>query len=375
MRPLNNLPEIVFVSSDASEIEKTIFDLYTSLTGRTLAQGDPVRLFLMCITNIVVLLMNNINETGKQNLLRYAAGNNLDHLGALVGTERLLATAAKTTMIITLSAAQDSAVIIPAGTRIAVNGNTDIYFAIDELQIIQPGETTIEADATCLQSGVIGNGFGENQINVIVDPVPFVKSITNITVSAGGADVETDDSYREAIHQAPESFSVAGPDGAYIYFAKRASALISDVAVFSPEPGTVQITPLETGGKIPESELLEIIEEAVNDRAVRPLTDKVDVVAPTAVPYNIDVTYYISKDDNSQANVIQENVKQAVEEFKMWQKEKLGRDINPSELIARMVGAGAKRVIVTEPEYKVLEVTQIAQESSVNVKLGGIENE
>ncbi len=375
MRPLNNLPEIIFVSSDATEIQKTIFDLYTSLTGRTLAQGDPVRLFLMCITHIVVLLMNNINETGKQNLLRYAVGNNLDHLGALVGTDRLAASAAKTTMVITLSAQQNSAVIIPAGTRIAVNGNTDIYFAIDELQIIQPGETNIEAAATCLQTGIIGNDFSENQINVIVDPVPFVASITNKTVSAGGADVENDDSYREAIHQAPESFSVAGPDGAYQYFAKRASALISDVAVFSPEPGTVQITPLETGGKIPESELLDIVEEAVNDRKVRPLTDKVNVIAPTAVPYNIDVTYYISKDDNSQANVIQENVNKAVEEFKEWQKEKLGRDINPSELIARMVGAGAKRVIVAEPEYTVLEITQIAQESAVDVKLGGIENE
>ena len=49
-----------------------------------------------------MLLLNKINETGKQNLLRYATGDNLDHLGALVGVERIPAKAAVTTMRIRL---------------------------------------------------------------------------------------------------------------------------------------------------------------------------------------------------------------------------------------------------------------------------------
>lgn len=66
---------------------------------------------------VIVLLLNKINEAGKQNLLRYANGNNLDHLGALVGVERIPATAAVTTMQVTLSAEMGNSTVIPAGTR------------------------------------------------------------------------------------------------------------------------------------------------------------------------------------------------------------------------------------------------------------------
>ena len=72
----------------------------------------------MTMTYIFVILLNAINETGKQNLLRYAEKYKLDHIGALVGCDRIPAAAAVTTMEVTLSEEQDVAVIIPAGTRL-----------------------------------------------------------------------------------------------------------------------------------------------------------------------------------------------------------------------------------------------------------------
>ena len=36
-----NLPEINFVTTDKEAVEKEIFALYTSVTGRTLAPADP----------------------------------------------------------------------------------------------------------------------------------------------------------------------------------------------------------------------------------------------------------------------------------------------------------------------------------------------
>ena len=59
----------------------------------------------------------------------------------------------------------------------------------------------------------------------------------------------------------------------------------------------------------------------------------------------------------------------------MWQKTKLGRDINPSELISRIIIAGAKRVEVTYPIYTKIESTQIAIVENNNSSLGGIEDE
>ena len=144
---LSDLPDIEFVSADKQEILTDITKLYTGITGRTLAQGDPVRLFLLVITTIVVMLCNKINYTGKQNLLRFAEGNNLDHLGVLVGVERIGSQAAVTTTEITLSEIRSTATIIPAGTRTTAGDN--VFFAIDQDITILAGELKATAATSC----------------------------------------------------------------------------------------------------------------------------------------------------------------------------------------------------------------------------------
>lgn len=239
---LDNLADIVFVDTDADEVESYVIGRYEAITGRTLAKGDPVRLFLLTIAALIVLLLNKINETGKQNLLRYATGDNLDHLGALVGVERIPAKAAVTTMRIKLSAKLQTATIIPAGTRFTAGDN--VFFALEAPLVIDAGTTSADGSATCLTKGELGNGYVAGQLKTLVDPVPYVDSVANVTTSEGGAEVQSDDSYREDIRLAPENFSTAGPEGAYIYHAKRASTKIADVTVWSPEAGKVEVRPL-----------------------------------------------------------------------------------------------------------------------------------
>ena len=95
--------------------------------------------------------------------------------------------------------------------------------------------------------------------------------------------METDDALRERIHEAPESFSNAGSYGAYRWHTFNASALISDVSIISPSPGVVRVYPLLKGGEMPTEEIMRAVTEALNDRAVRPLTDKVEVLMPEVV--------------------------------------------------------------------------------------------
>ncbi len=372
MSKLENLPDIVFVNADADEVKSYVIGQYENISGRTLAQGDPVRLFLLSIAALIILLLNKINETGKQNLLRYATGDNLDHMGVLVGVERTAATAAVTTMQVTLSAKLGTAVIIPAGTRFTAGDN--VFFALDNPLIIAAGETSGSGSATCMDTGEVGNGYLAGQLKTLVDPVPYVASVTNITTSEGGAELQDDDSFREDIRQAPENFSTAGPDGAYSYHAKRASTQIADVTVYLPEPGEVEVRPLLTGGKIPGSEMLAIVKAALNDKKVRPLTDKVTVIAPEQVSYAVNMTYYIDSDNQTQATAIQAAVNTAVDEYITWQKSKLGRDINPSELIVKVMAAGAKRVAVTSPVFTVVDSTQVAVCTESSIVLGGIED-
>ena len=370
---LSDLPDIQFVDVDVKTVEAEIMALFKEITGRTLAKGDPVRLFLKVIIYVIVLLLNNINETGKQNLLRYANKGNLDHIGALVGCGRLAAAAAVTTIKVTLSAAQATATIIPAGTRFTAGDG--IFFALDSPMVIAAASTTGTGSATCTVTGVVGNDYPIGTLTTLVDPVAYVASVTNTTISAGGADVQEDDPFREAIHMKPESFSTAGPTGAYEYHSKQASALISDVSVISPSPGAVAVRPLLEGGEIPETELLNIVAAHLNTRTIRPLTDNVSVVAPTAVEYDVTLTYYIDSADSAMASSIQAEVTAAVDDYIAWQKEKLGRDINPSELIRRVMQAGAKRVTVTAPSFAVLDETEVAIADEVTVTMGGIEDE
>lgn len=368
----NNLPEVIFVEADSSKVEAAIFSSYEEITGRTLQKGDPIRLFLLTIAAIIVLLLNAINETGKQNLLRYAKGNNLDHLGALLGVSRIEKTSAKVTMQISLSALFTYNITIPAGTRFTADGK--IFFALEDTLVIPADTQTATGIASCTIAGIDGNDYLPGQIKTLVDPIAYVSSVVNTTKSEGGSAVEDDESYREAIRLAPEGFSVAGPIDAYRYFAKRASASIVDVEPTSPSPGVVDVRILLQGGKIPEEEMLRIVEDALHNKDIRPLTDNVVVAAPEVINYDINLTYYIYADDKAQETAIRNNVDKAISAFILWEKEKLGREINPDELIRKIREAGAKRVDLVSPSYVSLSRTQVAIERDVVVAYGGAEN-
>ena len=376
-----NLPEINFVTTDKDAVEKEIFALYTSVTRRTLTPADPIRLFLLVITNIVILLLNRINDTGKQNLLVYARGDNLDHIGIALGVERLQATGAVTTMKLTASMARPEGIAIPKGTRFTSGDGA--FFALTEPYYLSATQTTISVKAVCTEASAKGNGYPVGSITTLVDPIPYIASVTNITISEGGADTETDDAFRERIREAPESFSCAGAEGAYEFFTKKASALISSVKVVSPKPGDIVVYPGLASGEIAKEEILKLVESALTDKKVRPLTDNVSVKAPTAKNYSIDLQYYIDSDNAYYADTIKTRVDEAVTDYIKWQSAKVGRDIIPSELIRRVMEAGAKRVTVTSPTFAVIKdgrkedgyQVELAQCTGKTITYGGVEHE
>lgn len=373
MISLNELKDIEFASADKEEIQALLFTKYKEITGLTLARADPVRLFILFIVELLIILINIINYTGKQNLLKYAIDGHLDHIGAIVDVSRLPATAATTTCKITLSAIRDMETVIDAGTRISTDSG--IYFATNTDLIIKAGDLSGTVKATCLNSGDAGNDYMPGEINIIVDRAPYVDSIVNTTKSGGGSDTEADDEYRNRIHEAPESFSVAGPEGAYKFHTKSVNSSIADVGVFTPSPGVVAIYPLLEDGKLPSDELLAAIKEYLSSDKVRPLTDNLKVVKPVVINYNINATYYINQD--ADASTVQANVADTVNQFVLWQKAALGRDINPSKLISMIMQVpGVKRIDVTLPVFtKVDDKTSVAVANSINVIMGGSEDD
>lgn len=106
----------------------------------------------------------------------------------------------------------------------------------------------------------------------------------------------------------------------------------------------------------------------------KPMGDLVKCHAPEEVPYNIGLTYRIASSNAKSATTIQKNVQAAVEEYQSWQR-KIGRDIDPAELIMRVREAGAKRPKLTGPVDTVVSSIQVARCDSCEITYGGIEDD
>lgn len=339
--PRWNLPDVNFVDADPEAVQAAMFSAYTAITGRTLAPGDPIRLFILTIAEIIIQQRAAINYAGRQNLLSYAQGEYLDALGKYLAVERLPAAHAITTLRFTLSAVLEESYVIPAGFEVT---NGVVTFATDEELVIQAGDLTGDVGATCTTAGESGNGYLAGQLTTIVEPVAFLSAAANISTTAGGSNVEDDADFAERIRLAPNSFSVAGPRKAYIYHTLSVNPGIIDVSVTSPNPGDVYIMPLMEGGELPTAELRAEILEHLSGDDIRPLTDHVVVLEPDTVDYTIRVDYWISRENAAKSASIQADVAAAVEQYRLWQQSKIGRDITPGQLIANVINAGAARI-------------------------------
>lgn len=371
---MSQLPEISFATLSSEDIEQELFRLYAEITGRTLAPGNPERLFIEVVAYREMLLQTIIDRAGKMNLLRFAEKGHLDHLGYFMRTSRLAASRASTTLLFTLAAVLDFAVIVPQGTRVTTK-NSDVVFATAEPLVIPAGEGSGGVRGIAETTGTAGNGYVPGQLDSLVDPLPYVASVSNTTISLGGSDTEEDENYRERIRLAPESFSCAGPDGAYAYFARAAHADIIDAAVDSPEPGVVDVRPLLKNGELPGEEMLETVRAKLDARTIRPLTDRLLVAAPDVIEYTAAGRYWIARSDSGRVGLIKQAVESAAESYRLWQRSATGRDINPSRLVTLVMQAGAKRVELDSPLFTIVEKTAVAREKSFSLIFAGLEDD
>jgi phage-related baseplate assembly protein len=383
------VPDIDFCVKDASVIESEVITNYENLfylatkIAKTLGRGDPVRLFLLTIIYQIVVQRSIIDSTGKENLLKYAHGANLDNLGAKWGLrgQRLPATSATTTLRFTFSSLLTSDSTIPLGTLAKANdGRT---FATTQEGTIVAGGTAIDLPAVATIPGANSNGLVAGQINQLVSwNSPFLVSVANIVMSSGGTDIETDEHLRARIWMAPESFSCAGPYGAYEYWAASANADIIDVSVWSdpPHAGKVYIYPLMKDGELPSAEVIDQVYAVCNEDRIRPLTDQVFVQPPIPVTSTgCVVKYWIRTKDEQFENEIKEKCEQAFADFLYWQKTKIGRDINPSKCDQMIIEAGAKRTDISEEtstfEFMIVNSQSVADLVSPTLTYMGLEDE
>lgn len=376
---IENLPEVSFIdgmSLDNMKANLTTWykDRYRELTGKEIMikQGERTGLMINACAVQLYQLALYVNRGGQLNLLKYAYDEYLDNMAALKGVTRKPATAATVTMRFSIEEALGSAVGIPAGTRVKVD---ELYFASDSYQEITAGNLYVDVPCTCQTVGEDGNGYGVGEITTLTDSVPYISSVSNVTESSGGADIEDDEDLAERVYYAPGSYSTAGSIESYEYHVRAYSPDVGSIVIKTPSACNVDIYVLMEDGSLPTNEFKSGCQAYLSSEDKRPLTDNVTVKSPTTTSFNIDLTYYIAQSDSSQATIIQSEVAQAINDYVAWQTGTIGLDINPSELVRRVMDAGAKRVVITYPVHTAVGDTAVARLGTKTVNYGGLESD
>ena len=159
--------------------------------------------------------------------------------------------------------------------------------------------------------------------------------------------MESDVELRRRIQLAPEGYSVAGPEGAYLFHALSADPDVLDVSAMSPTPGEVLVTLLSRSGDgIPSPGLVERVAAALMDGNVRPLTHLVTVRAAEIMRYTVkaEIVTYAGPD----AAVVLEEANRRLRAY-VDESHRLGRDVPRSGLYASLHVEGVQRVNLIEP--------------------------
>lgn len=378
---VKDLPDISFIEyktvDDVKASMVADYEAYmTEATGKTytLPRVSRDRFKLYAAAAQIYQAMKYVDIKGKMDTVKYSVGDFLDLLGAFrCGAPRNQAAAAVTTIRFTLSAARASVTAIPQGTRIAAG---QLFFETSVYTEIPAGDLTADIPATCMTAGETGNGLAPGELKTLVDPVPYVQSVENTSTSSGGADRESDESFAARIFIAPGKYSTAGSRNGYEYHVQDYSSAIGGVHVSSDQAaGTVDIVFVMADGSLPSAEMISAMSQHMSAETLRPMNDLVTVHAPAEVKYTVSLTYYINQSDNNRAVAIQQAVSAAVDSYVAWQR-KIGRDINPSKLLALVMGAGAKRAQITAPIFTAIPADSIAAiDGAASITYGGLEDD
>ncbi len=371
------MADLDLITTDSRTIYlNTIAGLESELN-EPLYPGDERRLFAEAQNAFLTSYQNTANEQFKQRFMQYASGEVLDAHGISEGCIRLEKQKAKAIQRFSLSAEQKMNVVIPVGTK--VTADSEKYFQTIEVAVIEAGKLYVDTIVEAVEGGADYNGYAINQLNLLVDLIPYVANVTNLEATYGGDNGEPypeedggagDESYRERIKLVQSTKSTAGAQSTYEYYAKSADASIEDVKVTSPNPCEINILVLCKDGKIPDEEILAKVETAVTAKEVRPLGDRVTVSGVEPVKYDIELVYYMPIAEENSVVEFVESDGGAIDKYIAWQSERIGRAINPDRLRADILKSdvnpvGAERVEIVSPTYQTLASTQIAQWSGI----------
>lgn len=191
-----------------------------------------------------------------------------------------------------------------------------------------------------------------------LDNIAAFFGVTRLTITPADeqagtlAVMESDDDLRYRVTIAPEGYSVAGPAGAYEFFALSADSDVASARPVSPSPAVVDVYVLSRSATgIPSPQLLATVAAALSDDEVRPMGDRVTVYPAAVKTYAINARIWTF--DGPDAAVVLATAQKNAEAFAANSR-KLGRDITLSAINAALFAGGTQKVELLSPAADII---------------------
>ncbi|MCI4217764.1 baseplate J/gp47 family protein [Dickeya dianthicola] len=222
-----------------------------------------------------------------------------------------------------------------------------------------------EGAEACLLSHAVSSDLDNLAANLNTQRLTIAEA-----TDTADAVMEADSALRLRSQAAFEGLSVAGPTGAYEYFAKSASGKVVDAKAISPSPAVVVVSVLSTEGDGSASaDLLAAVDAALSADDKRPVGDRLTVQSAGIVRYAITAVLY--RYPGPESEPIQQAAQQALRSW-LGTQGRIGRDVARSAIMAALHVQGVQRVELLEPAQDiVISDTQAAYCTGFTVTEGG----
>lgn len=221
----------------------------------------------------------------------------------------------------------------------------DAGLAFDALVESDPVMKLIEAWA--YREMLVRQNFNERAVSMLIAKATGAD-LENLGAFYGVTrlDGENDERLRRRILLAPDAFTVAGPEAAYVFHALSADVTIADAVATSPVPGEVLVSLLsERGdGTATPAQIAAVTAALGND--VRPLTDHVTVASANRVDFQIAAELTIASGPDP-AIVLQA----ASADLAIYkeQRRRIGRMVSRAGLIGALQVEGVENTVLASP--------------------------
>ncbi len=272
------------------EILLRMKEKYKTLTGIEVSGESDIGVRLSVLAGEILSTKMNIEWLKTQTSLKTATGEFLDSHGALRGLGRYKAAKAQGNVIFTLAQVLDRDVFIPKGVVVSANVYDEVLcFETVEDATVFSGDTSVHVMVRAVCEGRKYN-VKAGAVNAFVTAPSLVASVTNPDAFEGGADTESDESFRKRIEESLKT-PPCSTNSAYY---KNAALTVSGVASAGVVPkgrgaGTVDVYIAAQGAEVSDETLKEVQELLQREREVN-----VDVLVKKAVP--VGVNFYLQID-------------------------------------------------------------------------------